>query len=155
MTVQHMHINGLLALGPGRAAVATLEQALAEPDLANDVVAIVGDSSREREKRDTYHAIFSVLGWAQRPVLWIPGPVDGAFEREVRSAYGTVAARLASRSPRNLLFTPGAQPANVDPTSAEIVSALVRTFEPRLAPRCERPAAYLVRERGRPEWLEI
>jgi hypothetical protein len=31
----------------------------------------------------------------------------------------------------------------------------MRTFKPRLAARVARPAVYLVRERERPQWLEL
>ena len=47
-------IRGMLALCPGRGRLATLEQVLVQPDLANDLIVIVGDSSRRRDKRATY-----------------------------------------------------------------------------------------------------
>jgi hypothetical protein len=153
MTEQH--ITGVLALGPGRAALATLEQVLAQSDLRDDMIAIVGDADGRREKRDTYRALFSTLGRARRPVLWVPGPVDGRLEPELRRAYDAAGPRPAAQTPRNVLFARQAPPTDIGPAAGAIVAELMRTFEPRLAPRLERPAVYLVRERGHPEWLEL
>lgn len=97
-------ITGVLALCPGRAAAATLEQVLEQPDLANDPVVIVGDSSRQRDKRATYRAIFSTLGRVRRPVLWVPECTEFAFEREattrlpIRAGPAGDARRQALRS---------------------------------------------------------
>jgi hypothetical protein len=127
---------------------------LVEPDLAGDMVVIVGDAGRQREKSATYRSIVGTLGRVRRPALWVPGPVDGIFERELRLAYGT-AARPAVRSPRSVLFTHGAWAASLGPGTDDIVGELIRTFEPHLAPRLERPAIYRVGERGHREWLEL
>jgi hypothetical protein len=148
------HVTGVLALAPGRAAMRTLERVLAEPGLASDMLVIVGDSGRQREKRAGYRSIARTLGRVQRPALWVPGPVDGIFEREMRQAYGT-AARPVVRAPHGVLFTHGAWTASLGPATDDIVGELMRTFEPRFAPRLERPAIYRVGERGRREWLEL
>ncbi|HET6173924.1 MAG TPA: hypothetical protein VFD90_15035 [Gaiellales bacterium] len=124
-------ITGVLALCPGRAAAATLEQVLEQPDLANDPVVIVGDSSRQRDKRATYRAIFSTLGRVRRPVLWVPECTEFAFEREATT-------RLPIRAGPD-----------------ELVGELMRTFRPCLAPRFQRPAVYAVRNQGSREWLEL
>jgi hypothetical protein len=154
-------ISGLVALGPMRAVTASLQQVLAQPDLAGDLIVIVGDENRQREKRDTYRSLFSTLGRVQRPALWVPGPADGGLEREVRSAYGlagqvSAAQRPAPRSRRSLLLTPrGAAPPDLGVMAGALLSELMRTFEPRLAPRAERPAVYSVNERARSAWLEL
>jgi hypothetical protein len=154
-------ITGLVALGPMRAATASLQQVLAQPDLAGDLIVIVGDANRRREQRDTYRSLFGTLGRVQRPALWVPGPADGGLEREVRSAYGlaergSAVQRPATRSTRSVLLTPqGAAPSGLDVMAAAMFSELMRTFEPRLAPRAERPAVYSVSERGRSAWLEL
>jgi hypothetical protein len=109
-------ITGVLALCPGRAAAATLEQVLAQPDLANDLIVIVGDSSRQRDKRATYRAIFSTLGRVRRPVLWVPEYTESAFEREVRRAYASAQPRPTSRSARGLLMMRGARPSQAKST---------------------------------------
>jgi hypothetical protein len=147
-------ITGVLALCPGRAAAATLEQVLAQPDLANDLIVIVGDSSRQRDKRATYRAIFSTLGRVRRPVLWVPEYTESAFEGEVGRAYAS-AQPPASRSARGLLVMRGATPSDLGPPADELVGELLRTFRPRLAPRVERPAVYALRDQGSREWLEL
>jgi hypothetical protein len=134
---------------------ATLEQALAQPDLANDLIVIVGDSSRQRDKRATYRAIFSTLGRVGRPVLWVPEFNESPFEPEVRRAYESAQPRLASRSARGLLVMRGAGPSDLGPPADELVGELLRTFRPRLAPRVERPTVYAVRDQGSREWLEL
>jgi hypothetical protein len=148
-------ITGVLALCPGRAAAATLEQVLAQPDLANDLIVIVGDSSRQRDKRATYRAIFSTLGRVRRPVLWVPEYTESAFEREVGRAYGSAQPPPASRSARGLLVMRGARPSDLGSPVDELVGELLRTFRPRLAPRIERPAVYAVRDQGSRGWLEL
>jgi hypothetical protein len=149
------HITGVLALAPGRAAIETLEHVLAERDLRDDVIAIVGDADARGGKRDTYRALFSTLGRLRRPVLWVPGPVDGRFEPDLRRAYGPTGRMSAPAPARNVLFVRQGPPADLGPAGGAIVAELIRTFQPRLAPRLERPAVYLVREHGRPEWLEV
>ena len=148
-------ITGALALCPGRAAAATLEEVLAQPDLANDLIVIVGDSSRRQDKRATYRAIFSTLGRIRRPVLWIPEYTESAFESEIRRAYESAQPPPASRSARGLLVMRGARPSDLGPPADELVGELLRTFRPRLAPRVERPAVYAVRDQGSREWLEL
>ena len=133
-------ITGALALCPGRAAAATLEQLLAQPDLANDLIVIVGDSSRQRDKRATYRAIFSTLGRVRRPVLWVPEHTESAVERDVGRAYESAQPPPASRSARGLLTMRGARPSDLGSPADELVRELLRTFRPRLAPRVERPA---------------
>jgi hypothetical protein len=96
-----------------------------------------------------------MLGRARRSVVWIPGPVDGPLERDVRRAYETAKARPPARRTRILLLTPGAPPADVSPAAEEILSELMHTFEPRLAARVERPALFMLRDRGGHEWLEV
>lgn len=148
-------ITGMLALCPGRATAATLEEVLAQPDLANDLIVLVGNSSRERGKRATYRAIFSTLGRVGRPVLWIPEHAESAFEREARRAYESAQPQPAPRSARGLLVMRGTGPSDLGPPSDELVGELLRTFRPRLAPRVVRPAVYAVRDRGAREWLEL
>lgn len=147
--------RGMLALCPGRGATATLEQVLVQPDLADDLIVIVGDSSRRRDRRATRLAIFSTLGRVRRPVLWIPEDTESAFEREVRRAYGAAQPPPAPRSPRGLLLMRGTKPSDLGPPADELVGELLRTFRPRLAPRVERPAVYAVRDQGSREWLEL
>jgi hypothetical protein len=153
--------TGLVALGPMRAATASLQRVLAQPELAGDLIVIVGDANRGREKRDAYRAIFSTLGRVHRPALWVPGPADGGLEREVRSAYGPSARlsagqRPARHSTRSVLLTSqGAAPPDLDLRAAAMLGELMRTYEPRLAPRAERPAIYSLSERGRSAWLEL
>ena len=74
----------MLALAPERGAVETLEEVLALPDLAADMIVILGDPDDSPGKREMYRELFSALGRARRAVLWAPGPVDGALAREVR-----------------------------------------------------------------------
>jgi hypothetical protein len=148
-------ISGVLALGPVRGAVESLQQLLAQPEFATDMLVIVGDSSESQHKRETYQEIFGMLGRARRSVVWIPGPVDGPLERDIRRAYETAKARPPARRARILLLTPGAPPADVGPAAEEILSELMHTFEPRLAARVERPALFMLRDRGGHEWLEV
>jgi hypothetical protein len=148
-------IPGVLALGPVRGAVESLQQLLALPEFATDMIVIVGDASESDHKRETYHEIFSMLGQARRSVVWIPGPVDGPLERDVRRAYETAKARPPTRHGRILLLTADAPPADVGPAAEEILAELMHTFEPRLAARVERPALFMLRDRGRSEWLEL
>jgi hypothetical protein len=148
-------IAGVLALGPVRGAVESLQQLLALPEFATDMIVIVGDSSDSDHKRETYHEIFGILGRARRSVVWIPGPVDGQFERDVRRAYETAKARPPTRHGHILLLTPDAPPAEVGPAAEPILAELLHTFEPGLAARVERPALFMLRERGRAEWLEL
>lgn len=148
-------ITGVLALCPGRTAAATLEQVLAQPDLASDLIVIVGDSRRQRDKRATYRAIFSTLGRVRRPVLWVPEDTESAFEREVRRAYESAQPPPSSRSTRDLLVMRGTKPSELGPPAEELVGELLRTFRPRLAPRVQRPAVYAVRSQSSREWLEI
>ena len=77
-------LTGVLVLAPERGAAATIAQVLALPELANDTIVIVGDANASRGKRRIYREMFSLLGRVQRPVLWIPGPVDNAFAGDVR-----------------------------------------------------------------------
>src|SRR4051794_39348314 len=135
-------ITGVMALGPSRGAVATLEHVLALPDFAEDAIVIVGDLDDYPGKRETYRRLFTTLGRARRGVLWAPGPVDGALAREVRWAYES-AWPLPPSEAR------GSKPTN------DLLGELMRTFKPRLAARVARPAVYLVRERERPQWLEL
>ena len=82
-------ITGVMALGPTRGAVATLEHVLALPDFAEDAIVIVGDLDDYPGKRETYRRLFTTLGRARRGVFWAPGPVDGVLAREVARAYET------------------------------------------------------------------
>ena len=136
-------ITGAMALGPGRGAVATLEHVLELPDFAEDAIVIVGDLDDYPGKRETYRRLFTTLGHARRGVLWAPGPVDGALAREVRRAY-EAAWPLQISDPRR-----SSAPAN------DLLGELMRMFKPHLAARVARPAVYLVRERERPQWLEL
>jgi hypothetical protein len=54
-----------------------------------------------------------------------------------------------------VLFVRQGPAADIGPSGGALVAELMRTFQPRLAPRLERPAIYLVREHGSPEWLEV
>jgi hypothetical protein len=136
-------ITGVMALGPGRGAVATLEHVLALPDFAEDAIVVVGDLDDYPGKRETYRRLFTTLGRARRGVLWAPGPVDSALAREARWAY-------ESAWPLPVSETRGSTTAAND-----LLGELMRTFKPRLAARVARPAVYLVRERERPQWLEL
>jgi hypothetical protein len=69
--------------------------------------------------------------------------VDSALAREVSWAYES-AWPLPASEPRG-----SSAPAN------DLLGELLRTFNPRLAARVARPAVYLVRERERPQWLEL
>jgi hypothetical protein len=136
-------ITGVMALGPSRGAVATLEHVLALPDFAADAIVVVGDLDDYPGKRETYRRLFTTLGRARRGVLWAPGLVDGALAREVHWAYES-AWPLPASEPRG-----SSAPAN------DLLGELMRMFKPRLAARVARPAVYLVRERERPQWLEL
>ena len=140
--MNYQAVTGVMALGPTRGAVATLEHVLALPDFAEDAIVVVGDLDDYPGKRETYRRLFTTLGRARRGVLWAPGPVDGALAREVAWAYETAWPRWAAE-PR------GSMPTN------DLLGELMHTFEPRLAARVARPAVYLVRERERPQWLEV
>jgi hypothetical protein len=143
-------LTGVLALAPERGAAATIAQMLALPDLANDTIVILGDTDARQGKRRTYREIFSLLGRAQRPVLWVPGPVDRAFAGDVRRAYQRAMPRTAAPYSANPPLDTGmATPAN------ELLSELVRSFKPRLAARLVRPAVYTMREQGNRQWLEL
>ena len=135
-------ISGVMALGATRGAVATLEHVLALPDFAADAIVVVGDLDDYPGKRETYRRLFTTLGRARRGVVWAPGPVDGALAREVRWAY------------ESAWPLPAAEPRGSTPPS-DLIVELMRMFEPRRAARVERPAVYLVRERERPQWVEV
>jgi hypothetical protein len=148
-------ISGMLALGPVRGAVESLEQVLALPELAGDMIVIVGDESAAPEKRETYRRIFTALGRARRPVVWIPGRVDGALDREVRRAYEAAQGAATARRARILLFMPGVPPSELGKEAEDIVEELMHTFQPRFAARAERPALYVLRDHGGSDWLEV
>jgi hypothetical protein len=136
-------ITGVMALGPGRGAVATLEHVLALPDFADDAIVVVGDLDDYPGKRETYRRLFTTLGHARRGVLWAPGPVDGALAREVRTAYESAWPLRTS------------EPGRRSELLVDLLDELMRTFKPHLAARVARPAVYIVRERERPQWLEL
>jgi hypothetical protein len=135
-------ITGVMALGPTRGAVATLEHVLALPDFAEDAIVIVGDLDDYPGKRETYRRLFTTLGRARRGVLWAPGPLDGALARQVAWAYETARPLWAAERRGSMRMN-------------DLLGELMRKFEPRLAARAARPAVYLVRERERPQWLEL
>jgi hypothetical protein len=146
---------GLLALAPERGAVETLGQVLALRDLAADMIVIQGASGDVRGRRAIYRELFGALGRARRAALWIPGLADGPYEREVLDAYRAATAPRATRYRGALLLTPSALPSRLASVEAELVGELSRTFTPRFAARSERPAAYLLRDRGGSQWLEL
>jgi hypothetical protein len=145
----------MLALSPARGALESLEQVLAEPDLASDMIVIVGDATVSVGKRDLYRNLFAALGRARRPVLWVPGPVDRALEHEVRRAYETAEPHPPTQQAPILLFTPGKPPSDLGDVTDEILNELLETFKPGLAARVERPALYVLRDHGGSEWLEV
>lgn len=148
-------ITRMLALGPVRGALESLEQVLAQPELATDMIVIVGDESASAGKRETYRNLFAALGRARRPVLWVPGPIDRALEHEVRRAYETAEAHPPTQQAPILLFTPGKPPSDMAAVTDEILNELLETFKPGLAARVERPALYVLRDHGGSEWLEV
>jgi hypothetical protein len=148
-------VSGLLALGPVRAAAESIEQVLALPEFETDTVVIVGDARRFAEKREAYLAIFGALGRAGRAVLWVPEPGERPFERELRRAYEGPRVRPSTDDARVLLFAPPAPSPSSTLLAHEILDELTATFAPRLAARVQRPALFLVRDRGAAEWLEL
>jgi hypothetical protein len=128
-------ITGVLALAPERGAVETLDEVLALPDLAADMIVIQGASGDVRGRRAIYRELFGALGRARRTALWISGLADGQYEREVLDAYRTTTAPRATRYPGALLLTLSARPSCLTPAEAEIVGELSRTFNPRFAAR--------------------
>jgi hypothetical protein len=145
----------MLALSPVRGARESLEQVLAEPDLASDMIVIVGDETVSAGKRATYRALFAALGRARRPVLWVPGPIDRALEDDLRRAYETAEAHSPTQLAPILLFTPGRPPSDLGDVTDEILNELLATFKPGLAARVERPALYVLRDHGGSEWVEV
>jgi hypothetical protein len=148
-------ITGVLALAPGRGAVETLEEVLALPDLSADMIVIQGTSGEVLGRRAIYRELFAALGRARRSVLWIPGPVDQQYEREVLDAYRAMTAPRLTRRPGALLLAAHARPSGLTPAEAEIVGELSHSFNPRLAARTDRPAVYLLRDHGGRQWLEL
>ena len=148
-------VTGVLALGPVRGAVESIEQLLAHHEFETDAIVIVGDARRFAEKREAYLAIFGALGRARRAVLWVPEPGERPFEGELRRAYEGPSVRRGTDDSRIVLFAPTASSPSSNLLAREILDELTSTFAPRLAARVQRPALYLVRERGGAEWLEL
>ncbi len=148
-------ITGVLALAPDRGAVETLEEVLALPDLAADMIVIQGTAGAVLGRRVIYRELFAALGRARRTALWIPGPRDRQYEREVLEAYRAMTAPRLTRRPGALLLSAHAGPSGLTPAEADIVDELSHSFNPRLAARVDRPAAYLVRDHGGRQWLEL
>jgi hypothetical protein len=120
------------------------------------MVLVQGNTRDSPGKRATYRAMFATLGRARRTVLWVPGSFDARFERDVQGAYGTSSVPPRTRIMEGvLLLTPGTRPEELSPAETAILAELAHRFNPRLAARTERPAVYLVRDRGGPEWLEL
>jgi hypothetical protein len=147
-------LTGVLALAPERGAAATIEQILSLPDLAGDTIVIVGDADERRSKRRVYREIFTTLGRVQRPVLWVPGPVDSAFAGDVRRAYEMARVRVAT-TPASVPLAPVVPSARISAPKKELLGELVRSFRPRQAARLVRPAVYRVGQQGRRQWLEL
>ncbi|HET6173734.1 MAG TPA: hypothetical protein VFD90_14060 [Gaiellales bacterium] len=161
--MNEQRITGAIALGPVREAAASLDQVLALPELGSDLVVIVGDTADFRHKRGTYRELFTALGRARRPAVWVPGSIDSILEREARQAYG-----MSEPSSGMSVLSPASSEAGivqlaplrtplfgVSSPLTDVLTELIRTFEPRLAPRVQRPAVYTIHDRGRPEWLEL
>jgi hypothetical protein len=148
-------ITGVLALAPERGAVETLEEVLALPDLSADMIVIQGASGDVRGRRAIYRELFAALGRARRTVLWIPGPVDRQYEREVLDSYRAMTAPRLTRRSGALLLAAHARPLGLTPAEAEIVAELSHSFNPRLAARIDRPAVYLLRDHGGRQWIEL
>jgi hypothetical protein len=147
-------ITGVLALAPERGAVETLNEVLALPDLAADVIVIHG-SGDARDRRDIYRKLFRALGRARRSALWIPGLADAQYRAQVLDAYRTATAPRFTGYPAAVLLTSPSSPSSLTPAEAEIVGELSRTFTSRFAARAERPAVYLLRDHGGRQWLEL
>ena len=150
----HRAITGALALCPGRAAGATLREVIAQPDLANDLIVIVGDSSRRQDKRTTFRDIQHARSHPASRAL-DSEYTESALESEVRRAYESAQPAPVSHSARGLLVMRGARPSDLGPPADELVGELLCTFRPHLAPRVERPAVYAVHDQGSREWLEL
>jgi Icc-related predicted phosphoesterase len=80
-------ITTVLAIGPVRDDVASLERVLAQPDAAADAIAVVGDLGTAWSKRETYRALFAALGHTGLPTFWIPGAIDAPLGDHLREAY--------------------------------------------------------------------
>jgi hypothetical protein len=148
--------TGVIALGPVRGAAASLRQVLALPDFTNDTIVIVDDLDEYRSRRGAYHEIFTLLGRARRPALRVAQRADDVLEGRLRRTYyETTGPWPASRSTGSMMLAPGTPAPELGAPADELVTELLRTFAPRLAARVERPAVYLVRDRGHPAWLEL
>jgi Icc-related predicted phosphoesterase len=106
------HPQKLLALAEPNAALPALERALAELTADVDMVAVVGSFTVAWSKPSTYRETLKLLGAANLPVFWVPGPLDApiqeylseCFSLEIafpllRGVHGTFAL-----GPHNVLF---------------------------------------------------
>ena len=146
-------LGGVLALGPVRAAAASIRQVIALPELATDMVVVVDDLDDYRHRCATYHEIFCMLGAARRPVILAPRLIDDSLADALRTTYDL--ARPSQRYIHTGPHAAAAPDAKLSEPADEILGELLHTFEPRRAARVERPAVFLMRDRGRPAWLEV
>jgi Icc-related predicted phosphoesterase len=80
-------VTKILAIGPVREDVASLERVLAQPGHEDHAVAVVGDLGAAWSSRETYRGIFKALGHAGNPVFWVPGSIDAPLGDHLREAH--------------------------------------------------------------------
>jgi hypothetical protein len=148
--------GGVLALGPVRGAAASIRHVIALPELATDMVVVVDDLDDYHHRCATYHEIFCMLGAARRPVILAPRLIDDALADQLRTTYELARTWPSQRRAHGMLPAAAGPDAKLGEEPAdEILGELMHTFEPRRAARVERPAVFLLRDRGRPAWLEV
>jgi Icc-related predicted phosphoesterase len=103
----------LLALGSVCGALEPLETIIGLlPETGAEAIALVGDLAGGAAGADPYRDLFRLLGAADVPVFWVPGPRDAPLGNYLREAYNmeTVFPHLhgvhgsAAEGPSQLLF---------------------------------------------------
>ncbi len=57
------------------------------PETGADAVALVGDLTGDRDKRETFRRVFEILGRGRLPTFFVPGPNDAPIGDYLREAY--------------------------------------------------------------------
>jgi Icc-related predicted phosphoesterase len=128
-------IRKLVAVSGVGGEVEALERLLGEvPRDTVDALAFAGDLGAPWSKPETYRAIFRVLGEADRPAFWVPGPTDAPLRDYLRESYNMEIAfpflrgvhGTAALGPGDVLFCGMGGEISDDPETMRDEEALVR-----------------------------
>jgi Icc-related predicted phosphoesterase len=83
-------IRRLVAVADARGDADKLKRVVDDLDRSHaDAIALVGDLAGDRDAREAYRAIFSLLGKARVQSFWVPGAHDAPIASYLRESYNT------------------------------------------------------------------